>query len=105
METNVIEQKLKHIAYQYLCSQNYLLSNPYPIKRNNFSLRFKFDFMHKVETAYSSLSSSLQMIINNDFFYQDYPGWWKGRYTAKQYSRLKKKAMNQFLEAYYETIN
>ena len=104
METNVIEQKLKHIAYQYLRSQNYLLSNPQPIKRN-YSLIFKSYFVQKVETAYSSLSSSLQMIINNDFFYQDYPGWWKGKYTAKQYRRLKKKAMNQFMEAYYETIN
>ena len=40
--------------------------------------------------------------INNDFFYQDYPGWWKLTYKKSNYMKLRNDAINKFLEVFYE---
>lgn len=102
MEMLVIELKLKHIAKQYLdvAKLQITRSGDY---LSSYSIRLKLFFCERVETAYDSLPPSLKIIINNDFFYQDYPGWWKSSYSKKQYHKLKRKAVNLFLEVFYES--
>lgn len=91
------EQKIKKIAKIYLLFPfGDSFSYSYPIYPKYF------DFRTSVELAYASLSAPLQKIINNDFFYQDYPGWWKLIYKKNNYERLKRLAVTSFLEAFYE---
>ena len=59
-------------------------------------------FIYSVEIAFQSLDAPLRQIINNDFFYQAYPGWWKLIYTRSNYQRLKLQAVNKFLEVFHE---
>ena len=91
------EQQLKQIARLYLLS----LSNQSQIKIHRITPNL-ISFQNAVEVAYASLSAPLKLIINNDFFFQDYPGWWKPSYKRIHYRRLKNHAINDFLEAYHE---
>lgn len=104
METNISELKLKHIAKKYLSFfTSYSFLNFPSIK--SYSLNFNLNFLSHVELAFQSLSSPLKLIINNDFFYQDYPGWWKKIYTWSEYQSLKRKAIKTFMENYYAINN
>ena len=102
MDNLITEKKIKHIATKYLCIFHNFYSNP---TSNSLYSHFNITFLAKVEVAFSSLSSPLKLIINNDFFYQAYPGWWRNKYSKKKYKRLKTQAMNMFLEVFYENDN
>lgn len=59
-------------------------------------------FINRVEEAYSGLNPIEQLFINNDFFYEDYPDWWKDLYTKTQYTRYMKRAIVHFLRLFYD---
>ncbi len=62
-------------------------------------------FVHRVEEAYISLNPIEQLFINNDFFYEDYPDWWRDLYTRSQYMRFMKRSIIHFLRAFYDGEN
>ena len=59
-------------------------------------------FVRQVEEAYGGLNPIEQLFINNDFFYEDYPDWWKELYTRTQYTRYMKRAIIHFLRLFYD---
>ena len=61
-------------------------------------------FVVRVRKAYSRLNQEEKKIINNDFFYQEYPDWWKKLYTKSTYYRLKQKSMIRFKEVLEDEI-
>ena len=91
------ELKIHNIAKIYLHTLLLSTDEIHSLQSQNL-----YSFLSAVELAYSSLSAPLQKIINNDFFYQDYPGWWRLLYKKSNYQRLKNQAINQFLEVFYE---
>lgn len=91
------ELKIQNIAKLYIHSITKTKQRTFKRKYNEIS-----SFLSAVEIAYSSLSAPLQRIINNDFFYQDYPGWWKLTYKKNNYQKLKATAVSKFLELFYE---
>lgn len=91
------ETKIQNIAKIYLHTLSFSGGEIYSLQSQTL-----YSFLSAVELAYSSLSAPLQKIINNDFFYQDYPGWWKFLYKKSSYQRLKNQAIDQFLEVFYE---
>ena len=90
------EQKIHSIAKVYLSLFLERKFITHISSRNTFH-----SFQSSVEFAYESLSAPLKRIINNDFFYQDYPGWWKLLYKKTDYEKLKRQAINKFLEVFY----
>ena len=56
-------------------------------------------YVVRVRRAFNRLASVEQKCINNDFFYQDYPNWWKKKYSRSSYYRLRKRSMINFKEA------
>ena len=58
-------------------------------------------YVKKVEEAYHSLDEREKNLINNEFFYQNYHDWWVGLYPKTSFYRCKRKAMLNFLEAFY----
>ena len=88
------ERKIRNIAKLYIVTLS---------QENHNNPTHNIDsFLTAVELAYASLSAPLQKIINNDFFYQDYPGWWKLTYKKSNYMKLRNDAINKFLEVFYE---
>ena len=57
-------------------------------------------YIIRVENAFESLTEIEKEFINNDFFYQAYPNWWKKYYTRSKYYLIKKRSMQSFLEAF-----
>lgn len=57
-------------------------------------------FIYRVRFAFHSLEDAEKIIINNEFFYNAYPGWWKEAFTRSTFYRLKKRCMLHFLEAF-----
>lgn len=55
-------------------------------------------FTMLIETAYGKLDPVSQLIINKDFFYNGYPGWWVTTYSKSTYYRLRDKAIRDFLK-------
>ena len=58
-------------------------------------------FIQKVFNAFSKLNNSERNLINNEFFFQSYHNWWESIYSKATFYRYKKKAMMNFLEAFY----
>lgn len=91
------ELKVHNIAKIYVLTL--LKQNRHPYITNKEPLS---SFHNAVELAYASLNSPQKAIINNDFFYQAYPGWWRNIYKKNNYQKLKIEAINRFLEVFYE---
>ena len=59
-------------------------------------------FISKVEESFEKLDALEKLIINNDFFYEDYDYWWDEIFSKKSYLYLKKRAIVHFLKSFYE---
>lgn len=59
-------------------------------------------FVRKVEDAFDELNPVEQLFINNDFFGEEYPNWWKDIYTYAKYTQYKKRAIIHFLRLFYD---
>lgn len=59
-------------------------------------------FIKRVENAYLELDPLEQLVINNDFFYEDYPNWWTDLFSKNSYQYLKRRAIIHFLNVFYE---
>lgn len=57
-------------------------------------------YLNKVLNAYIPLSSIHKLVINNDFFFNDYPYWWTNKFTKEEYNSLKYQSMICFLNNY-----
>ena len=96
-----LSKKIEGIAREYFASKKEINSqggflDPSRIDEDSPSAKY----MGKVNDAYCSLNDIEKAIIYNDFFYQGYPMWWKGRYNRSTYYRYKNKAMIHFMEAF-----
>lgn len=88
-----LKNSMEDIASEYFdCLRNLTNSNT---KKTNSVL-----FIKRVKDAYSKLDMLEQNFINNEFFYQDYPDWWRKKYSKTTFYRIKKQSMKDFLEAF-----
>lgn len=61
-------------------------------------------FILRVKRAFEQLTETEKEFINNDFFFEAYPNWWKKYYTKSMYYRIRRQSMLSFREAFeYET--
>ena len=53
-----------------------------------------------VESSLDCLNEEEKNIINNEFFFQNYPFWWGEMYSRGQFIKLKRAAVEKFLKNY-----
>lgn len=92
-----LSSQIKEIAKQYFSYKRILDDNSY---QNDSELEICTSYIKKVNDAYEKLDGLDKKIINNDFFYEDYPFWWRRIYTPSTYYRLKNRSMKKFIELY-----
>ena len=102
-ELEVLVNQMELIAEAYFSKKRVLYIN----RKLNDSIcahqrKTKKQYMAKVESTYLRLRPIEQLFINNEFFYEDYPDWWKGSFSEEDYLILKKKAIIHFLRVFYE---
>lgn len=90
---NALKNDVEKIATKYFASLHRL-------SKTVKSKKSEAIYIKRVKSAYETLDDLEKQFINNEFFYQEYPDWWKKRYSKTTYYRIKKKSMMDFLEAF-----
>ena len=94
-------------AYQKLEKEMSGLASLYfkalELSKNENGEKKQFHLVNLVRNAYASLNREERTFINNEFFYQKYPYWWKDYYSFSSYRRTKYKSMTHFLEVFYDS--
>lgn len=57
-------------------------------------------YIKRVENVFDKLDHVSKMIINKEFFYNDYRMWWVSVYSRSTFYRLRNRAILLFLEAF-----
>lgn len=94
----ILAQKMEIIAKNYFIARDILLQR-IELSDDNFLLMIVY--IQRVCTCYALLDEKEKQFINNEFFYQGYPNWWKDKLTPSTYMKLKAKSIKHFLEVFY----
>ena len=98
---HTMEIKIAQIAARYLLCKQFVEEKEYVCSSGEKdSENFYSSYIYRVEKAYDDLEGSHREIINNDFFYQNYPNWWQSFYSKSSYYRIKNAAMKKFLRTF-----
>lgn len=98
-------EKVENIAKEYFASKREINSTGGLLDPNLIDEDSPYQkYIEKVHEAYLTLNQVEKGIINNDFFYQGYPMWWKNSYARSTYYRHKNLAMLHFVEAFENGI-
>lgn len=90
-----LETKLEEIADYFFYAKRKISEINYEDSKSYF------DFLNRVERAYSKLNDIEKNLINNEFFFQEYSQWWVPLYSKATFYHYKKETMQRFLEAFY----
>ena len=97
-----IEQQMNDIINKYFVSKKQFnlirVSNGEDDYTNPYYVYYR-----NIEIAFSKLNEVEKLIINNDYFLNDYYGWWELLFSKKTYLKNKKQAVKKFLRLVYET--
>ena len=88
------EERMEKIASLYFRIKKDLEINLY---LSDGSVSPEEIMLERIENSYQNLESFERMIINNDFFYNDYAGWWQNYCSRSEYIKRRRHAINQFL--------
>ena len=96
METNEnlnLIEEVKKISQMYFLALNTKEGDDEVMLKNH-------QFVLKVENAFEKLDDLEKYVINSEFFYQNYAGWWQKQYSRSSYYRLKMASVKHFLMAF-----
>lgn len=98
-----LSEQLKQIAFNYFVAKRSLRGHVLGFSSGSDEEMNSYrDYIDRVKRAYETLSDMDKEIVNNDFFYEDYPHWWEEKYSRVAYYRHKRGAMQNFLRAFNE---
>ena len=97
-----LPSKKKLFKEMNVIASKYLELTIYPTQYPTQNLFHNNNFVCKVDHSFYLQNSLFQELLNNDFFYQNYPDWWQGVYSKKEYQLMKLMAVTSFLSAFYE---
>ena len=108
-----MERNPNYAVYKKMASDISVIAKNYfiAIRRQNFiqepelkeNKEEEDDFqrhIRRVKNAYNQLDELEKAFINNDFFYQSYPDWWKETFSKTSYYRLRRQSMSRFIKAF-----
>lgn len=94
-----LEKEVNRIAQLYFNTMTLINKNREMADEKQISV------VNQIINAYELLELDERKIINNEFFCQDYPFWWKSKYSKEDFKVLKFFAMSHFVEVYQDGIN
>ena len=98
-----IDTQIKQIAIRYMAAlkkedESYLSSGEKD-ELNLYQL-----YLLRIERAFSKLNELEKLVINNEYFFNDYYGWWEEIFTKKFFLKYKNKVAKKFARYVYENI-
>ena len=98
-----LKAKIEAIAKNYFTAERHIRSHICGFAScDEVGLTAYQNYVERVICAYDNLNEEEKNIINNEYFYQDYPNWWKSLYTRSSFAYKKRSAMKRFLSYFYE---
>ena len=94
-----LSKQMEDISKFYFLALKHI-SHPEKLKDSGELISDYELYVARVRRAFHSLDYLDQTIINNEFFYEAYDGWWRKLYSRSTFYRLKKKCLIRFLEAF-----
>lgn len=64
----------------------------------------QMDIVRNINFIFSLLDDVEKEIINNEFFFENYPFWWENIYPEKVFKKIKLSAMKNFIELFKESF-
>lgn len=101
MKTSRIELIIKEIANTYFIVLREIRKEKISSGEEDYYSPF-LKYYRDVEEAFSRLDREKKTIVNNEYFYQSYNGWWTNKYKPRVFNKIKKAAIKEFVEAFYE---
>lgn len=101
MKLEKLEEEMRNIANIYFISLRHITSNRLSSGDDDTYSPF-YKYYEDVEKAFMRLSREHQRIINNEYFYDAYKGWWIKEYKESKFKKIKKIAVKRFVECFYE---
>ena len=98
VKLNNLSQKMQTIANNYFFARNILMQR---IEMSDDNFLLMIVYIQRVYACYGQLNEKEKAFINNEYFYQGYPNWWKKELSTSDYLKLKVKAIKHFLEVFY----
>lgn len=101
---NSLSKQMELVAKTYFAAKSYIHTHVTRLNDSGTSdaKHRQTLFIKKVQETYDMLNPIEQLFINNDFFYEEYPNWWKDIYSKNQYQLFKKRAIIHFLRIFYD---
>ena len=96
-----IEKQINEITYKYFVSRKQYNLMSFSSGEDDYFNPY-YVYYRNVEIAFSKLNETEQLIINNDYFYNDYYDWWKLLFPKKKYQKMKREAVRKFVRLVYE---
>ena len=98
-----IDTQIKQIANRYMTAlrkddESYLSSG----KEDDLNL-YRL-YLLRIQRAFSKLNELEKLVINNEYFFNDYYGWWEEIFTKKFFFKYKNKVAKKFVRYVYENI-
>lgn len=100
MDTRSLYQLIQDISRNYYESFKELQIRKVKIDDSD---EVAFEFIQAVNNAFDRLDEEDRKIIENEFFFGAYQGWWKNYYSRAYFYTLKKKAALLFRK--YLSVN
>ena len=100
---NSLSKQMELIAKTFFASKQIVKTHNRLNDSNVYDLKHRQTmFIERVQDTFEMLNPIEQLFINNDFFYEEYPNWWRDLYSKSQYLQYKKRAIIHFLRIFYD---
>ena len=97
-----IEKQVSEIVKKYFASRKQYNLISFSSGEEDY-LNPYYIYFRNVEIAFSKLNDIEQLIINNDYFLNDYYGWWEFLFSKEDYLKYKNRAVRKFVRLVYES--
>ena len=93
-----LHQAMQIIADNYFFARNVLIKR---IELSDDNFNVLICYIQRVRIAFDSLNLTEKNFLNNEYFYEAFPKWWKSKITYYRYIQLKAQSIKHFLEVFY----
>ena len=101
MKKQRLEELIKEISRIYFISLRSIYSQKLSSGEPDIYSPF-YKYYMDVEDAFMKLDREKQTIITKEYFYDGYSGWWENTYKKAEFEKIRRIAVKEFVEAFYE---
>ena len=100
-EIITLKRKVSLVANNFFKARS-ILSNYAMLTESNTKMFLAY--IHAVERAFELLNDNEKKCLNNEYFFEGKPEWWKSSFSPSEFEELHINTIKHFMEGFYATI-